>query len=485
MDSRVVASGKQLAVTWLRAVACTGRAPWLFVSASAIAVLLNFEIATAGGANPTSTCCSDLEQRIADLEAAQVQTSRRGFELKVSGSVNQAVLFWDDGGTHSAAVVTNDNDNSTATLEGETRELAGGWSVGFIIDFDLLSSGSSDTNQRAAGETAFEPGEVSFWIKNEHFGQLSMGLTSAKGSSGGANEADLSGTEVAAYVGVTDIGGGFFVRRQNTRGDKSAPGSKASRSDSGLTAMTWNDVIDSLDEPDGSVISYNSPELAGFAVSGLWGEDDVWNAGAAYTNKVAGPFTFVAKMAYNEDLQGALVNSPNDQTLSGSIALLHVPSGLNLTIAGGERRYTQAVPYNNGTTGVPASPSFAYLKAGWRTALVDWGDTAVYAEAGRFQDFLGANAGANIVAGLAGDLRAASPAAPCATATAACLVSGSDAFIAGAGIVQRFDDANAQLYLGARHYEAEVSLVNAKGAKVHSAPLSGFDTVIGGLLIEF
>ena len=457
--------GADRVTRWVGQIAC--------ISSLASLLLLLLPLQGFAAAEPATACCSDLEQRIAELEQLSARKRGGGLDLKVSGSINRAVMFWDDGATRNAAVVTNDNDNSTATLEGEYENLEGGWSVGFVIDFDSLSAGSSDINQRATGvAAAIEPGEISLWIGNQKFGHLSMGQTSTKGSSGGANEADLSGTEAAGYSGVSDIGGGFFVRRQG------------SRDGSGLLRVNWNDLIDSLDEPDGRVISYNTPEFAGFAFSALWGEDDVWNIGAAYTNATAKPFSIVARLAYNGDLQGALDKRPNDRTLSGSVSLIHIPTGLNISLAGGERRYTESVLLTNGASGVPSSPYFGYLKLGWRAQLLPWGDTAVFAEYGRFLDYLGGNANAATVAGLAGGA-GVGPGAICATPSAACTVASSDALIAGAGAVQRIDAAHAQIYLGARHYEAETGLISASGAKVHSAPLSGFNTVIGGLLIEF
>lgn len=426
--------------------------------------------APATGADFDAACCADLEQRIADLEAASVRTGRRNIELKLSGAVNRAVLVWDDGEERNAYAVTGDNDNTVLTAEGEADNLGSGWSVGFVFDFDVLDAGSSDVSQvDTRGTREIQLGELSLWIKNERLGEISIGKTSAKGSSGGANELDLSGTEAASYVGIADIGGGFLLRRADLRSPR------------GLLGVSWDDLIDSLDEPDGNVIAYDSPELYGVSVSAFWGADDIWNVAAGTKESIGGQFEIAAAIAYNENLQGQLDDLPDHKTVSGSISVLHTPSGLSLTYASGWRAYMQPVQLNDGTTATPGGPSFGYLKAGWRTNLIPLGDTATYAEYGRFRDFLSEGADAGKVEGLGG----LAPGTACTSAGVACFVSGSDASIWGLGVVQFVDNANAQVYLGYRHLEAGIGLTDSQGGKVKPVPLTGLDTLMAGMLIEF
>ena len=46
-------------------------------------------------------------------------------------------------------------------------------------------------------------------------------------------------------------------------------------------------------------------------------------------------------------------------------------------------------------------------------------------------------------------------------------------------------DGHMQVYLGYRHFAAETRLVDVNRDRVKSAPLSGLETLIGGVLIEF
>src|SRR5438128_2856240 len=52
-------------------------------------------------------CCADLEERVAELEATTTRKGNRKVSVTVSGWVNEAVFFWDDGTEQNAYVSTN------------------------------------------------------------------------------------------------------------------------------------------------------------------------------------------------------------------------------------------------------------------------------------------------------------------------------------------------------------------------------------------
>ena len=415
-------------------------------------------------------CCADLELRIAELEAAAVRTRGRTVELTISGVINRAILVFDDGQNHDAAIVTNDNDNSVVTIEGEAGALGNGWSAGFVLDFDILDAGSGDISQLdQQGFRAMELGELSIWLKSDRFGEVSIGKTSARGASSGANEQDLSGTEVAAYAGVTDVGGGFFLRRSDEH-DAAGP-----------LRVKWDDVIDSLDEPDGNVVTYSSPDFWGLSATALWGEDDIWNLAAAYHQTIGSEFQIAAAIAVNENHQGRVEDLPDHRTVSGSVSVLHLPTGLSLTGASGKRDFIQSLTLANGGAATPSSPHFYYAKAGWQGAIIQAGATAAYFEYGRFKDFLGRDADRRTIEGLA-NLGAGSA---CHAGGIACFVSESDAQVWGAGVVQSIWSTGTQFYLSYRHFGAGINLADAAGSHVSSTPLAELDLFMAGMLIEF
>ncbi len=53
--------------------------------------------APARAADLGGDCCADLEERIAELEATTARKGNRKVSLEISGQVNEAVLWWDDG----------------------------------------------------------------------------------------------------------------------------------------------------------------------------------------------------------------------------------------------------------------------------------------------------------------------------------------------------------------------------------------------------
>src|SRR5262249_37203249 len=64
-------------------------------------------------ADLSGSCCADLEERIAELEATASSRGNRKMSLSISGSVNRLVLWWDDGRS-SGTYYGLDNGNLTS-----------------------------------------------------------------------------------------------------------------------------------------------------------------------------------------------------------------------------------------------------------------------------------------------------------------------------------------------------------------------------------
>lgn len=69
----------------------------LVAAAGVIAGSVAAQAADLGG-----NCCADLEERVAELEATSARKGNRKVKLTLSGHVNEAVLFWDDGRERNA-----------------------------------------------------------------------------------------------------------------------------------------------------------------------------------------------------------------------------------------------------------------------------------------------------------------------------------------------------------------------------------------------
>jgi len=141
-------------------------------------------------------------------------------------------------------------------------------------------------------------------------------------------------------------------------------------------------------------------------------------------------------------------------------------------IAAGEQSFDDAVVDADGATRGVSDASFIYAKLGWIANLNNLGHTAFFGEYGYFKDFVSAGSDATLVAELDG-------------AGGAVRITGNEATVWGAGIVQKVEAADMDVYVGYRYHEAEFDLVNAAGNSVATTDLEDFHTVIMGSNINF
>lgn len=88
---------------------------------TALTSLLLFGVTGAGAADLGGDCCAELEERVAELEATTARKGNRKVSLTISGSVNEAVLFWDDGSESNAYVGTNSLEQDRVKLPVRAR----------------------------------------------------------------------------------------------------------------------------------------------------------------------------------------------------------------------------------------------------------------------------------------------------------------------------------------------------------------------------
>lgn len=414
--------------------------------AAALASFVAWTIPTpASAADLGGDCCADLEERIADLEATTARKGNRKVALTVSGQVNHAVVFWDDGRENNVYVVGNKNDQSNFSFTGEA-EITKGVKAGYTITLRLKDNLSDEVDQNSDdGESGFVVWESYWFLESERLGKLSMGQVSRVSDT--APESDLSETGVAGYAGVQDMGGGFLIRRK----------------DGVLSGITLGDVYSHLNGDTANVVRYDTSVIAGFVLSASYGEDDMWDVGARYDGSFGG-IRLSAAIAYTHDAdENGLDGSGGDPSkiIVGSAAIVHEPSGLNALISAGQR--------NLDDPGF-ADAKFIYAKLGWIAKLNGLGPTAFYGEYGRFSDFL-SNAEAGPAAfnlGAAGDT-----------------ITGSTAQVWGFGVVQHIEAAAMSLYIGYRHHDFDFDLVDGGGAHLATPALENFQSIVVGSKISF
>lgn len=138
-------------------------------------------------------------------------------------------------------------------------------------------------------------------------------------ASDGIAEIDFSGRSAIAYSSIPDLAGGqFFLQRDRT-----------------LSDVTIGDVLANLDGSRRRRVRYDTPALVSFSLSGAYGRDVLTRGDERNYADVAlmlGPDLRAVQAAggVGYDWKGS-----DSQTLEGSVSALHLPTGLNLTIAAG------------------------------------------------------------------------------------------------------------------------------------------------------
>jgi predicted porin len=264
-------------------------------------------------------------------------------DFKISGQINRAILWGDNGNNDDVKFVDNDNSSTRFRFTG-ANEFEGAWTAGITWEVEMQSNPSNDTDidigeNDDSSDVTFNERKMEFYIEHKKFGQVTLGQGST--ASDGTSEVDLSGTDVVNYSSIEDMAGGFIFRDDN---------------DNKLT--TDFDTGDPDDEKDTSIgrafsnfdgfsrrdrIRYDTPKFGPVYFS------------ASYMNGQT--YDFAGRFAYEWDGFGKLAAAvswlPADtqrdsyRQYSGSISFLH-DSGINLTFSGANRYDTpgDAEPWN-------------------------------------------------------------------------------------------------------------------------------------------
>jgi predicted porin len=275
-------------------------------------------VASVGG-----NCCSDLEERIAELEATTAKKGNRKVRLTVSGSINQALLYVNvDGETDQR--ITNNSTTGTFINFAGSAQFSKEMYAGFVIELGESEMGPIVSDALSANPaTDVELRRAAVWIKAP-IGRLTLGK-------------DSDAADGISQVSVTNT----------------AP---ATTPLSFRPLLGGDGITENADLFDGQRLEgvrYDSPAVAGFTVSASWSAagtanalddtSDVYAVALRYYEsfkewKVAGaagyrkgavfpglsPLLNVGQMAFDQE------------TLSGSASVLHTTSGLFLNVAAGQ-----------------------------------------------------------------------------------------------------------------------------------------------------
>ena len=422
----------------------------------AAAGLLSSGVA-AQAADLGGNCCADLEERVAELEATTARKGNRVVSLTVSGHVNEALLYWDDGINSGARIATNGYSMTRFRFRGDAK-INADWSAGFYIELGLGRTGMSyDVNQwegNRYGGYGVAPGirHQALYIKSKSLGTVWMGHT----------------TDVVD--GIIDICLGCPI----TSSPESGLGWNGMYMAGGVGGsqygnMTLGDLRIGNEGHYGTrrnLVKYITPTFGGFSFSASWGDDDssaadfgfdtgthgyIWDVALRYAGEF-GAFRVAAGAGYTE-----YTDRDNVSSWAGSASIQHVPTGLYVQGAFAHKNLGE-VP-----VGLNDEDQMWSVQVGIAQKWNSLGKTTFWVQYQEYENGFTEGTGPG-----AGDLLAVSN------------VLGTDATIISGGINQKIDAAAMELYVSYYNVQGDVNLDG-----IGVTDLNTYHFVLAGARIQF
>ena len=391
-------------------------------------------------------CCADLEERVAELEAATVRKGNQKVRVTLSGYYAQQLLYWDDGVEDNVYLSGMGPTQATNFRISGQVQIAPGWAAGYMLRTQDLHVNPFQLNQINDDSVDNLKEQLSFWYLNsDDYGKLAVGLN-AQASKSAAMYTDLSGSQLMASDVLFD-GAGFFLRSNGT-----------------LLPITWGQLgyCYSQARPWGgdcngivmSGVRYDSPIFAGFMVSASLSPDDVREIALRYNKEIAG-FKIALGTGYSINTDEATQLPPvsphkDSEFFQAGGYIEHLATGLFVHGDFG-REDNNGVPIFSGLI-EPNSHQW-YVKTGVRKQWTPLGHTVLYGEGGQYLDQIG----------------------PAALNFG---ITSSDFSYWGLGAVQEIDSAAMSVWLKYRKHQADVT-----GGNIDT--IDDIDFIAVGSIINF
>jgi hypothetical protein len=338
--------------------------------------------------------------------AAAVSSGGNRVAVSLSGQVNRALLFGDDGLNSKLHNVDNNNSSTRFRIVGEARPLDD-TVAGMNLEMEVRPNSSANitlTQNSSQPASAVTPTirQAEIYGGNPNYGEVRLGFGST--ASYLTAEIDLSGTAVASYVQVPDYDGGFAFRQKGAALVPGGAGGALVMSPAnayGPAVASVFNYFDGLGRDDR--IRYDSPVWNGLQLATSLVDGGAFDLAARYArqyddfqivggmglgfatarnrpNPTAYGYAGVPAGAGGTSLAGtngspdspttADVNPDRSNQFDGSVSVLF-KSGLNFTVAGGVRD-----PHYTDPTGRPLSPNLLFVKLGYQYRFFPIGLTA-------------------------------------------------------------------------------------------------------------
>ncbi|UCD77759.1 MAG: hypothetical protein JSW26_20445 [Desulfobacterales bacterium] len=269
-------------------------------------------------------------------------------DFSISGQINRAALYADDGDSAKWFFVDNDNSSTRFRFSG-SNDFEDGWKVGILWEVEMQSDPSNNVNMdddgSDFGDVHFDERKMEFWV--EKWGRLWLGQGDM--ASNNTSEVDLSGTTVAAYSSVSDVGGGFEFKDDGVG--------------TGITVGDSRSNFDGLSRKDR--VRYDTPKFYGAYASGSVGNNSIWDAALNY----AADFGWAKFAAAGGWADGGTSQSWDSQISSSASILFNF--GLNFTASYAVRDQNGKDPWN-----IFGKVGYQFLEK--HAASVQWSRTENY-----------------------------------------------------------------------------------------------------------
>jgi hypothetical protein len=376
----------------------------------------SYAFGPASAADLGSSCCGDLEERVAELEATTARKGNRKVSLQIYGQVNRGLLIWDDGTDSDAYVVDNDASSTRFGFTGKAS-MKPGWTAGYNIELEVQDAASDEVDQDnddigAAATASSVSAEIvrtrlaNWYIESDRLGRLTLGQ---------ASTASDGITEIALHNQAgKNIGTAAFVRSFAVLGAADLPG-----------GARWGDIANNLSGLSrNDIVRYDTPTYYGFIVSTSWGDDDLWDIALRF-KKEWNSVRLAAGIAYAHDGTGSFATDYD--LVGGSISLMHLPTGLFGQFSAAEKEYK--APRDNA--------EYWAVQLGLERRWLPYGTTTIYGEYASYEGDFDNRSGVVDAGAFAPDA-----------------FDGANAEKWGVSLVQHFESAALDLYAHAEFWDA-------------------------------
>jgi hypothetical protein len=289
------------------------------------------------------------EYRKEDGEELLTEYVNPRIRLDVSGQINQAFNYANDGDSTKGYFVDNDSSNTRVRFAGVSTWEEGP-DVGATLEIAFSGNNSFDVSQddRSPGDF-LQVRRADLFAMDERYGRIMFGRGSMAADNTAEFDLSLVGGPIMLSGVAFPIGGLQF-----TDGDD-------------LTGVTIGEAFFNFDGFRQNRIRYDSPMWRPVQLSLSAGSDGRYDAALTF----GGDYDHWTGIELGEAFTtlGALsIHQPNeddvDFRVAGSWSLLHNETGLSLTLSSG---------FDSGPEG--GTPYNTYAKLGWDTDLVRFGRT--------------------------------------------------------------------------------------------------------------